>query len=112
MGSVVKVALGLALVAGLVWFGMSVRLGKHTLFGHFEAIFESDETHDLVEGTKETIDPTVERVKRGVKAGMDEAARVASPAPDAAPPDAAPARKKPAKAPAAKAPGAKAPRPR
>jgi len=93
VAGLLKFVIGLVLVAALVWFGMSVRLGKHTLFGHFEAIFESDETKDLVDGTKETIDPAVERVKRGVKAGMDEAARAtSSPAADAAPPDAAPPR--------------------
>ena len=100
MGDVLKILLGLVIVAAIVWFGASVRLGKHTLFGHFEAIFKSDETHDLVEGTKESIDPAVDRVKRSVKAGMDEAARTASPT-DAGPPDAAkvaaPAKKPPAK---------------
>ena len=93
MGSLLKFVLGLAIVAAVLWFGMSVRLGKHTLFGHFEAIFKSDETKDLVDGTRESIDPAVERVKRSVKAGMDEAARVPSPdaAPDAAAPQKAPA---------------------
>jgi hypothetical protein len=68
-----------AFVAGFIWFGSNVNLGKHTLFGHVQRIWKSEETQDLVEGTKEAAGPTVEKVKRGVKAGVDEARK---PGPD------------------------------
>jgi hypothetical protein len=75
MFKLVKFAIGLVLVAVFVWFGATVPLGKHTLFGHVSRIWNSDETQDLVEGTKESAGPAVDKVKRGVKAGMEEASK-------------------------------------
>lgn len=68
-----------AFVVGFIWFGSNVKLGKFTLFGHVQRIWKAEETRDLVEGTKETAGPTIEKVKRGVKAGVDE---VRKPRPD------------------------------
>jgi len=64
-----------ALIAGFIWFGFSVPLGKHTLFGHISRIWHTHETQDLVKGTEEAAKPVVDKVKRGVKAGVDEAQR-------------------------------------
>jgi hypothetical protein len=88
---VIRFLVFLALLGGFVWFGASVRLGKHTLFGHVSRIWSSDEANDLKEGagdklkseeTKRMIDkakdkagPAVDRVKRGAKAAYDEARR-------------------------------------
>jgi hypothetical protein len=58
-----------------IWFGMTVPLGKETLFGHVRRIWQSEEAKDLVEGTKEAAKPAAEKVKRAVKAGVDEAGR-------------------------------------
>ncbi len=69
-----------AFVAGFIWFGSNVKLGNFTLFGHVQRIWKSDETQDLVKGTKEAAGPTIEKVKRGVEAGVDE---VRKPRPDA-----------------------------
>ncbi len=65
----------LAALGVFVWFGMNVPLGNHTLFGHFQRIWKSEETQDLVEGTKKAAKPAAEKVKRAVKAGVDEAGR-------------------------------------
>jgi hypothetical protein len=73
MFKLVKFAIGLTLVAVMVWFGACVPLGDHTLFGHMSRIWDADETQDLVEGTKKSAGPAVDRVKRGVKAGVREA---------------------------------------
>jgi hypothetical protein len=74
----------------LVWCGTTVKLGDHSFFGHVKRIWQSEETKDLRDGIqkkatsentdhlvddmKETAGPVVERVKRGVKAGVKEAA--------------------------------------
>jgi hypothetical protein len=60
----------LALTAGLVWFGATVKLGKRTLFGHVRAIWATEEVQDLKHGVEEKAAPAVDRVKRGVKAGI------------------------------------------
>jgi hypothetical protein len=73
-----------------VWCGTSVKLGDYTCAGHVKRIWNSEETKDLREGvkdkatsaeTKELVDdikdsakPVVDRVKRGVQAGVEEAA--------------------------------------
>lgn len=73
----------------LVWCGTTVKLGEYTCLGHAKRIWNSDEAQDLKEGvrekatsesTKELVDdlkkktaPVVERVKRGVEAGIKEA---------------------------------------
>jgi hypothetical protein len=60
----------LALAIGLVWFGATVPLGKRTLFGHVRAIWATEEVQDLKHGVEEKAAPAVDRVKRGVKAGI------------------------------------------
>ena len=69
----VKGLIYLALLGAFVVFGFTVKLGKHTLFGHVQRIWKADETQDLVKGTREKADPTVDKIKRGVKAGVKEA---------------------------------------
>jgi hypothetical protein len=64
-----------ALLAAFIWFGATVPLGKHTLFGHVQRIWKSDETQDLLEGTKQAVKPAAEKAKRVIEAGVDEAKR-------------------------------------
>jgi hypothetical protein len=73
MFRLLKLLVWIGVIAGFIWFGATVPLGKHTLFGHVQRIWKSDETQDLVEGTKEKAGPTIDRVKRGVEAGVSEA---------------------------------------
>lgn len=61
--------LTLAIVAGLVWFGATVKLGRRTFFGHVRAIWHSEEAQEMKEGVKETAGPTVKRVEHGIEAG-------------------------------------------
>jgi len=63
----------LAALAALVWFTVTVPLGKYTLWGHMRRIWHSQETQDMVNGTEEAAKPAVEKVKKAVKAGVDEA---------------------------------------
>jgi hypothetical protein len=62
-------------IAALLYFCATVKLGERTFFGHIKNIWSSDETQDMVEGIKESSGPMVDRVQRGVKAGLEEARR-------------------------------------
>jgi hypothetical protein len=70
-------------VAVLLYFCATVKLGERTFFGHIKNIWSADETQDMVKGIKESSGPMVDRMQRGVKAGLEEARR----APDAGVPD-------------------------
>jgi hypothetical protein len=72
MFNLLKFLIFVAFIVLFVWFGSTVKLGKHTLFGHVQRIWTSEETQDLVEGAKDSAGPTVDKVKRGVKAGIKE----------------------------------------
>lgn len=69
----IRLIVFLALAAGFVWFGSSVQLGKRTLFGHVRAIWATEQVQDLKHGVEEKAAPAVDRVKRGVKAGLEAA---------------------------------------
>ena len=64
------VFLGLFLLIGL-----TVPVGERTLFGHVANIWESDEAQELVDGVKDSSEPLVDRVKRGVEAGLTDEVR-------------------------------------
>ncbi len=76
--SLIRGLILLAALIGFVIFGATVKLGERTLFQHVSRIWHSDETQDMVEGVKKESGPMVDRVKRGVKAGVKEAKRVGS----------------------------------
>ena len=65
----------LAITGVLVFFGATVKLGKRTFFGHVRAIWHTEEVQDLKEGIEEKAGPTVDKLKRGAKAGYDEATK-------------------------------------
>lgn len=73
----------LFVVGVLVFFGATVKLGKRTFFGHVAAIWSTEEARDMREGVGEKAGPMVDKVKRGVEAGYDEATKD-EPAKDAA----------------------------
>ena len=62
----------LALLAVFIFVGLTVPIGERTLFGHVSNIWASDEAQELVDGVKESSGPLVDRVKRGVQAGLEE----------------------------------------
>ncbi len=65
----------LAILVSLAYCGATVKLGKYTAFGHVKRIWGAEETQDMVDGVKETSEPVVDKVKRGVKAGYEEMTR-------------------------------------
>jgi len=87
---VIRIVLFLALAVFVTWCSTTVKLGQYTCAGHIKRIWSSEETKDLRDGVKEkatskgTKDAVkdlkdsaglmVDRVKRGVKAGVNEAA--------------------------------------
>lgn len=44
-----------ACLAAFVWFGLTVDLGEHTLFGHIRAILGTREAEQLVKGAKSKV---------------------------------------------------------
>ncbi len=88
----------------VVWCGTTVKLGDYTCAGHMKRIWNSDETKDFKEGvkqkatsqsTKELVRdiedqaaPVVDKVKRGVKAGIKEVTESGRESKDAAKDDA------------------------
>jgi hypothetical protein len=71
----IRTLVTLAVLGTLAFCGATVELGDRTFFGHIARIWKSKETQDMVEGVKEKSGPAIEKVKRGVKAGLDEAHR-------------------------------------
>ncbi len=65
----------LCMLALFVWIGATVPLGERTLFGHIGNIWSSEEARELRDGVQEAGGPVVEKVERGVKAGIREATR-------------------------------------
>ncbi len=66
----IRSLISLSLLAIFVFVGFTVPLGQRTLFGHVANIWSADETQELVDGVKDSSGPLVDRVKRGVKAGL------------------------------------------
>ena len=73
MIGLVRSLISLGVLAAFLLFGFTVPPGKRTLFEHVGRIWKSNETQELVEDVKETSKPVLERVTRGVKAGVREA---------------------------------------
>lgn len=65
----------LAIAGVLAYCGATVNLGKRTFFGHVRAIWHTEEVQDLKQGLEEKAGPTVDKLKRGAKAGYDEATK-------------------------------------
>ncbi|MDB4955148.1 MAG: hypothetical protein JWO36_2717 [Myxococcales bacterium] len=61
----------LAVLIALIYLGATVKIGKHTFFGHVRAIWHTEQVQDLKDGVKEKTGPAVDRVKRGIEAGYN-----------------------------------------
>lgn len=66
----IRSLISLCFLAAFLLVGFTVPLGQRTLFGHVSNIWSADETQELVDGVKESSVPFVDRVKRGVQAGL------------------------------------------
>jgi hypothetical protein len=73
--ALIRGLLFLVVLIVLIVMGATIKLGDRTFFQHVSRIWQSDETQDMVEGVKDKSGPVVDRVKRGVKAGVKEATR-------------------------------------
>jgi hypothetical protein len=60
--TLLKVLVSMICLAAFVWWGLTVQLGDHTLFGHIAAIGSSKESKDLVRGTKEKVADLKKRI--------------------------------------------------
>jgi hypothetical protein len=70
----IRSTLSLILLGCILLVGFTVPVGERTLFGHVANIWSSDEAQELVESVKDSSGPLVDRVKRGVEAGLAEEA--------------------------------------
>ena len=70
----------LVVFGAVALFAVKVPIGDFTLVGHFSRIWKAEATKDLVDSLKEESGPAIDRMRRGVEAGLDEANR-----PDAIP---------------------------
>jgi hypothetical protein len=68
---VLKLVAFVALFGGFCWFGTTVPLGDHTLFGHLRAISGTKESQELFDGTRASAKPLLDNVRRRI-AGMPE----------------------------------------
>ncbi len=71
----IRFILFLVIAGALAYCGATVKLGKRTFFGHVRAIWHTEQVQDLKEGVKDKAGPTVDKVKRGVKKGYEEATK-------------------------------------
>lgn len=63
----------LAIAVVVVYAATTVPLGKRTLWGHIQAIWHTEQVQELKEGVKEKAGPAVDRIERGVRAGVKAA---------------------------------------
>ena len=71
----IKLIIMLLIAGALAYCGATVKLGKRTFFGHVQAIWKTDEVQDMKDGFKEKAGPTMDKVERGVKKGIEEATK-------------------------------------
>jgi hypothetical protein len=68
-----KLIVTLAIVCLLAYCGATVKLGNKTFFQHVKAIWATEEVKELKDGIEEKAGPTADKLKRGVKAGIEAA---------------------------------------
>jgi len=73
----IRLFIGIVVLAGMIWCGATVKLGKRTTFGHIRAIWQSPEGKDLRQGVSEKA--------REVRHDVGEALREREARPDAGP---------------------------
>ncbi|MBL9007591.1 MAG: hypothetical protein JNJ46_25265 [Myxococcales bacterium] len=55
------------ILALVIWFAVTVPIGKHTLWGHLRRIASTPEAKDLATGAKQVAKDAVERAQREVQ---------------------------------------------
>lgn len=69
----IRLLVFLVLAGAFAYVGATVKLGKRTFFGHIQAIWATEQVQDLKQGVEEKAGPAVDKVKRGVQAGLEAA---------------------------------------
>ena len=62
----IRTLISLALVLGAVWFSFNVRLGSKTFAQHLDAIGDTPQARELLEGTRDTVNPALDEAKQRV----------------------------------------------
>lgn len=52
--------ISLAFLGGSLWFAFSVKLGGRTFAEHIDRIGQTPEAHELIEGTRATVNPVLQ----------------------------------------------------
>ncbi|MCX4240499.1 hypothetical protein OEB96_07735 [Paraliomyxa miuraensis] len=60
MYRLLRLLISLAFLAGSLWFAFSVKLGGRTFAEHVDRIGQTPEAHDLIEGTRATVNPVLQ----------------------------------------------------
>jgi len=60
MFTLVKLGASIVALLAFAWFGMTYKLGSHTLFEHLHAIGQTKESQELVDGTRQAVQHGVE----------------------------------------------------
>lgn len=77
--------ISLAFLGGSLWFAFSVKLGGRTFAEHIDRIGGTPEAHDLVEGTRSTINPVLQEATDRMLGEHIEAPTRAEPKPEPEP---------------------------
>ncbi len=56
----IRPLISLAFLAGSLWFAFAVDLGGRTLAEHIDRIGQTPEAHELIEGTRSTVNPVLQ----------------------------------------------------
>ena len=90
-----KLCVAMAAFVSFAWFGTTVKLGQLTLFQHLRAIGQTQESRELVDGTRQAAEPLVDGVKRRIVGGVTPAPETAkAPTPTETPEEAPAPREK------------------
>jgi hypothetical protein len=73
--------ISLAFIAGSLWFAFTVKLGGRTFAEHIDRIGQTPEAHDLIEGTRSTVNPVLQEATDRVLGEHIEAPTRAEPQP-------------------------------
>lgn len=60
VSSLLRPVISLALLIGALWFAFAVKLGDRTFAEHIDRIGETPAAHDLIEGTRATVNPVLQ----------------------------------------------------
>ena len=75
MFGMIRSLITFAIILAIAYCGATVPLGERTFFQHVAGIWQTEEAQQLRQGVQESSVPVVERVKRGVQAGVEEVRR-------------------------------------